>query len=121
MQFVKSHLEPIMIILNGVEYPARLNFKALAELEELIHDSFMVLFDRFSEGKFTINDILSLVYVSLKCGGVEIEIDDLQDMDFSPEFFKESMKEITKLLSRTQKVVSSIEASHKEKGTSKKK
>ncbi len=121
MQFVKSNLEPITITINEVEYPARLTFRALAELEELTHESFMTLFNRFAEGDFIIADILNILYVSLKYGGVEVTIDDIQEMDFSTEFFQGAMMEITKLLNRTQKVVSSIAEVNKGTGKSEKK
>ena len=120
MQFVKSNLDPIMIELNGVQYPARLTFKALAELEELTHKSFMKLFDKFGEGDFSSHEIINILYVSLKHGGVAAELDDLREMDFSTDFLQGAMSEIGNLFNRTQKVTSLIQ-DHNKPGTNEKK
>ena len=114
MQFVKSNLEPIIFNIDGHEYPARLPFKALAELEELTKSSFMVLFDKFATGGFTSSDLLNILYVALKHGGVELNFDDLLDMEISSELLRTMMTEITNLLNRSQKVVSQLQ-DHKEK------
>ena len=117
MQFVKSNLEPILFEINGVKYPARLPFKALAELEELTKSSFMVLFDKFATGGFVSSDLLNILYVALKHGGVEIELNDLMDMEISSELLREVMNEISNLLNRTQKVVSQLQDNEPEKKT----
>ena len=109
MQFQKSKLEPITIELGGEKYPARLPFKALAELEELTKMSFMTLFDKFATASFTSNDLINILYIALKYGGVEVEIDDLQEMEISSEVLRTVMDEIANLLKRTQKVVSQIQ------------
>ncbi len=120
MKFVKSNLEPIAIELNGEKYPAKLTFRALAELEELTRVSFMTLFDRFANGNFNTNDIINILYVALKYGGVEVTLDDLQDMDFDTEQFQNIMTEISKLLNRTQKVISSVQDHKKPEDAGKK-
>ncbi len=113
MKFKKSNLEPITIEINGEKYPARLTFRALAELEELTKVSFITLFNKLAEGSFETNDIIYVIYVALKYGGVEVTLDDLNDTDFDSAQFKNTLSEISKLLSRTQKVVSSLQDNDK--------
>ena len=120
MKFVKSNLEPINIELNGEQYPARLTFRALAELEELTKVSFLIFFDKFANGSFKTNDIIHILYVALKFGGVDVTLDDLRDVDFDTEQFQKLMTEISKLLKRTQNVVSSVQHYKKAEDTEKK-
>jgi len=120
MRFERSRLESVIITVGGVGYPARLPFKALAELEELSRESFMILFDRFATGNFNIADILNIVYVALKNGGVELTLEDLNDIDFTSDDLRILMANITELLNRAQKVNSQLQGSEKA-GTDKKK
>jgi hypothetical protein len=109
MQFKPSNLEPIAFNIGGAEYPARLPFRALAELEELSKMGFLTFFDRFTTGNFTSTDLLNILYVSLKHGGVEVTFEDLQDMDITQSVLNDVMTEIARLLNRTQKVVSQLQ------------
>jgi hypothetical protein len=120
VKFVKSKLEPVMIEIDGAEYPGILNFRALAELEELSGCSFMAVFTRFSEGNLYVNDIINILYASLKEAGVEIELDDLMQLNFTKDFLVKTIKGITNLIETTQKVESVIDDSAKIKTSAKK-
>lgn len=117
MKFEKNKLEPIMIEIEGAEYPAKLTFRALAELEAKTKQSFMEIFNKFAEGVIESKDIINILYVSLKFGSVDINFDDMYDISFSTDLFKQ----LTNLLERTQKVVSSIKEVDKGTGISEKK
>ncbi|MCL1999133.1 MAG: gene transfer agent family protein [Turicibacter sp.] len=103
-KFVRSNIEPIMIELGGVEYPARLTFAALAELEELTDTSFLVLFDHFVKGTATLDSLMKMLFVALKAGGVDVSLADLQGESYTKEFLEVTLLKLANLLSKSQKV-----------------
>jgi len=115
MQFVISKLEPILININGVMYPAFLPFRALAELEDRTKLGFMAFMSKFATGDFISSDLLNILYVALKHGGVELEYDYLLDMDISTKLLKSIMDGITELINRTLYVDSQLQDDNTEK------
>jgi len=99
MKFVKSKLDPITIKIGGIEYPARLPFSALAEIEELTGESFFNAFNGFNA-----EILLKLTYAALKGGGVELEYQDLEDCEFSMEDLNEMTNKIMKLIQLTMEL-----------------
>jgi len=110
MKFIKSNLDPVIIVINEVEYPAKLTFRALAELEEITETTFMRLFSKMEGSNLTAEELIKMTYVSLKAGGLDITLDDLFDNDFNVKSTNNMMTQIGKLLTRTMKVVSILES-----------
>ena len=117
MKFVKSNLDPVEIEINGTKYLARLPFAALAELEELTGESFIQLFDKIDSGRMTVDELMKMLYVALKGGGVDITLPDLQENDFSLAAVHEMMNKIGQLLTRTMNVEPVTESSDSKKKT----
>ena len=82
MKFEKSRLEPIKIKVNGVLYPARINFNAMAELEEKLGMPFFEVINKFSGENFSARETQAVLYAMLIGGGVKVKMEDLDDADF---------------------------------------
>lgn len=93
-----------MLTIGGESYPARLRNKALMELEALTGMSFISFFAKFASDEMNIKDLLTLIYITLKDGGVELKFDDLTQCDFSDEELDGLMSGMNELLQRTQSV-----------------
>ena len=83
MKFEKRRLEPLDIGLCGKKYPARMTFRGMLTVEELLGEAFFAAYNRFALGNFTSRDVQVFLYACLKEGGVEVELADLDDLDFS--------------------------------------
>ena len=105
MKFEKNRLDPLFVEIGGVEYPIRFPVRGMAEVEDLFKENFYSVIARLSEQKISGEEITKLLYVMLKCGGVELELEDLQDVDFNFEIIGKIME----LLGRTNKVVSKLQ------------
>jgi len=113
MKFEISRLEPVKVVICGNEYPLRLPFRGLAELEELLKENFFKIFDKFTNQEYGKNETEHILYVMLKCGGVELNISDLEDIDFSVDI----MNAMTLVLSRSHNVQPLIDESILTEGT----
>ena len=105
MKFQPSKLEPVLITIDGVEYPAKLTFRGLAEIEELFGMGFFKVFEKFSQQDITVSELISILYIMLKCGGVEVDKEDLNEIEFSVGII-DSMSQV---LSRANKVNSLLQ------------
>ena len=110
MKFVKSNLEPIKIELNGEQYPIKLTFGALSQIEESTGLSFIALFDVMTSQKQTSKIIAEMLYSMLIAGGVEVEKRDIAELEFTNEQHKSINKGIAAALLRHVKFTSDIEA-----------
>jgi len=103
MKFVKSKLEPVMVTINDTEYPAILNFKALAELEEITGEDFHKTVDAFVNKGVSPIKLLKMMHVALKAGGVDIQLDDLLGIDYDIKLVGHFSEKMTELLVRSLK------------------
>lgn len=115
MKFEIKRLAPVSINIDGIDFPAFLPNKALLELEKLCGDSFLSIFNRFAVGDYTISDIINMLFVAFKHGGVEISIEDIREMEFNMTRHKSIMAGIGELMKHTQSVESSIANDGKKK------
>jgi len=100
VKFIKSNLDPIIITICGTDYPALLSFRALTELEELTGEGFNITMNKFAVGDYSPSDILKVVFVSLKGGGVDVVYDDLLSIDYSTELMTHLTQKTTDLFLR---------------------
>ena len=105
MKFEKSKLEPLKLNIGGTEYPLRATFGGMAELEELFEMPFLEIFNKFIANNYKANEIKKVLYVLLKGGGVELAIEDLDDVDFATD----AIDVLSDALLRANTVVSAIE------------
>jgi hypothetical protein len=83
MKLEKSRLEPLKVELGGVEYPVRVTNGGMIELEELTGKPFSEIFESFIGNKFSVKEVRAALFIMLKGGGVELAIEDLDDIEFS--------------------------------------
>ena len=83
MKFEKRKLDPVLITLGGVEYPAKLTNRAMIELEDITGQSYTAFLEKVENGSAGILDVQTLLYAALKGGGVDLTLDDMLDADFS--------------------------------------
>lgn len=122
MEFELKRLEPVYIDIHGKEYPARMPNRAVKELEEMWSVKYFELFEKLAGGAFELDEILDILYVALKCGGVtNITRDMFEDMDHDVNFIVEVTPKILELFDRTQKVENLLEDKDPEGGDGKKK
>ena len=104
MKFEKSRLEPVRVDIGGVEYPAQIKIGGMLEIEEILGESFFSAYDRFAINKFSANDVKLFLYAALKGGGVEVSLDDLDDVDFTIDV----IKSIDDVIARSIKISDSL-------------
>ena len=71
MNFIARETQPLSLTINGVEYPAIWNFRAIAIMEN--YSEFMHLFtlSRYKEGKFVfVREFIGAIYGMLSAAGV---------------------------------------------------
>ena len=100
MKFEKSRLEPLKVDISGVEYPVQMKISSMMEIEEILCESFFSAYNRFAVNKFNTNDIKVFLYAALKGGGVEVSLDDLDDVDFTIDI----IKSIDDVIARSTKI-----------------
>jgi len=100
MKFEKRNLDPVMITINEVEYPAILNFRALSELEKITGKSFHETIEAFTTTGISSLKLMEMVYVSLKAGGVDITLDDFMDIDYDIQLIGHFSEKMTELIVR---------------------
>ena len=100
MKFEKSRLEPLKVDIGGVEYPVRMKISGMIEIEEILGESFFSAYNRFAVNNFGTNDIKVFLYAVLKGGGVDVSLDDLDDVDFTIDI----LTSIDDVVSRSSKV-----------------
>ena len=115
MKFQPSKLEPVWVNIDGVEYPAKMTMGGLAELEELTGMGFLKLFNKFADQEMAASDLINILYVMLKCGGVELCKKDINDVYFTAGI----LDAMSQVLNRALKV-NSVLQDHKEKDNKKK-
>ena len=98
MKFELKRLEPVIITIQGKDYPAKLTHRAIIELEELTGMGHIEFLSKLEGATTNIKDIQLLLYVSLKGGGVDVTLDDLLDHDFT-------ISDNTKLLTALAEVI----------------
>ena len=113
MKFEKSRLEPLKIDIGGVVYPARVTFGGMAELEEMLGMSFLEVFNKFGSDTFRVKEAQAILYVMLKGGGVEVTLEDLENVEFTIG----TLDVMSDALARANTVVTAIEE-QKEDGKS---
>jgi len=109
LKFELKRLEPVYIEICGQEYPARLTNKAVKEILELWKVEYFEMFDRFASEGLKTDEIHDILYIVLKCGGVEIEREVFEELDHDPLFISSATAKILELFDRTQKVESVLE------------
>ena len=75
MNFILRETQPLNLTINGVEYPAIWNFKAIAIMED--YTGFMHLYTlaRFKKEQFEPKEFIGALLGVLKAAGVTYEID----------------------------------------------
>lgn len=121
MKFEQSRLEPSYVTINDVEYPIKLTFKGMMELEETLDMAFLTFVMKFETQDVTNEQLLQTLVVMLKNAGNDITIEDFNELDFSFEIMTHFTVKIFELLSKTQSVVSTIKEVNKGTGKSTKK
>ena len=116
MELELRRLEPVLINIHGREYPARMPNRAVKELTEMWGVKYFDLFEKLAGGAFELDEVLDVLYVTLKCGGVTgISREMFDDMDHDIEFVAEITPKITELFDRSQRVESVLEDGVKKK------
>ncbi|MCL2197314.1 MAG: gene transfer agent family protein [Defluviitaleaceae bacterium] len=108
MKLEKRKLDPVIIKINGVDYPAKLTHRALLELEDITGEMFISLFAKMENTDLSSLGILQIIYVALKGGGVDLTLDDLLDTEFTTDDSILFMNCVTELLNRAMGVTSGI-------------
>ena len=118
MKFEKSRLEPLKIDIGGIEYPVRVTFGGMAELEEILGTPFLEIFNKFIVNTFNANETMAVMYVMLKGGGVEVTLEELKDAEFTADI----LGVMSDALMRANKVITALdEQQETEDGADKKK
>ena len=105
MKFEKSRLEPIKLSLGGVDYPVRVTFNGMAELEEKFELSYTEVLDKCISQNLKAKEVQFILHVLLKGGGVEVTLDDLNKVDFTIDVFDA----LSDALIKANKVMSALE------------
>lgn len=109
MEFELKRLEPVMISINGKEYPARMPNRAIKELCEMWGVKYFELFDRLAGDALELHEMLDVLYVTLKAGGVKLTRALFNDMEHDINFVSHITAKITELFDRTQSVENILE------------
>ena len=118
MKFEKSRLEPLKLELNGIEYPVRVTFNAMAEFEEYFNLPYAEIIDKLMMQNINAKELQFILWVLLKNGGVDVALDDLDDADFTVD----TLGVMADALTKANKVVTALaEQSEQESGKDKKK
>ena len=117
MKFEKSRLEPLKIELGGIAYPVRVTFGGMAELEEKLELPFLEVFNKFMESELNAREVQAMLYVMLKCGGVEVTLEDMGDVEFTIDV----LNVMSDALARANTVVMEIEEQKENAGGGEKK
>ena len=113
MELELIRLEPVLITIHGKEYPARMPNRAVKELSEMWGIKYFDLFEKLANGAFELDEIMDVLYVTLKSGGVtNISRDMFEDMDHDINFIAEVTTKITELFDRSQRVENMLEDSN---------
>ena len=83
MKFELKRLEPVIITIQGKDYPAKLTHWSMMKLEELTGRNSFEFLSRIEGLATNIKDMHAFLYVALKGGGVDIAPDDLLELDFN--------------------------------------
>ena len=120
MELELKRLEPVLITIDGKEYPARMPNRAIKELAEMWGVKYFELFDKLASGSFELDEVFDVLYVTLKAGGVKVEREMFEDMDHDAFFIASVTSQIIELFDRTQKVENVLEDTKPEGGGEKK-
>lgn len=83
MKFQKRKLDPVLIEIDGIQYPSKLTNRVMIELEEITGLSHIEFLSKIENATAKLEDIQTLLYVSLKGGGVELTLNDMLEADFT--------------------------------------
>jgi len=109
MELELKRLEPVMIAIQGKEYPARMPNRAMKELAEMWQIKYFGLFQKLATDTLELDEIFDVLFVTLKAGGVNVTRDMFEDMDHDAEFINTATLKIIELFDRSQKVESALE------------
>jgi len=122
MKFEKKKIDPVMISIGGVEYPAKLTNRAMIELEEITGEVYTALFTRIETLTATLKDLQIILYVALKGGGVELTLEDMLDSEYTYDDFGSTIGSLTELINRAFGISTDLDVDGvKEKKTAKNK
>ena len=102
MKFEKSRLEPLKLEIGGVQYPIQATFNAMAEFEEHFSMPYQGVLDKLLAQDLNARELQFVLFTLLKNGGVELELEDLNDADFTID----TLNVMTDALMRANKVIS---------------
>lgn len=105
MKFEKSKLEPVQLNLEGVEYPIKLTFNAMAEFEEKFGLTYAEVLDKITAQDLNAEELQFVLYTLLKNGGVDLTLEDVAQSDFSIDILDALLTTIT----RSNKIMSVIQ------------
>lgn len=71
MNFIIRETQPLKMKINGVEYPAIWNFKAISLMEDFTGIMHLFTLSRFREGRFEPKELIGALVGVLKAAGVE--------------------------------------------------
>jgi len=89
----------------------------MAELEEKLELPFLEVFNKFMESELNAREIQAMLYIMLKCGGVEVTLEDMGDVEFTID----ALNVMSDALARANTVVMEIEEQKENAGGGEKK
>lgn len=109
MDFNLKKLEPILVEIHEEKYPTRMTNRAVKELEEMWGIKYFALFDKIAGAGLEINEMIDVIYVTLKGGGVKVEREQLEDIEITAQFITHANDTIIKLFDNSQRIESILE------------
>ena len=114
MEFNLKKLEPIWIELHGEEYPARMTNRAVKELTELWGIEYFDLFNKIAASGLSVDEILDVIFVTLKGGGIQLTREQLDDVEIDARFIEHANSKIIQLFDSSQRIVNVLEDDNEE-------
>lgn len=105
MNFIMRETQPMNLKINGMEYPAIWNFRAIAKMEEYTELMHLYTLARFKQKHFEPKELIGALYGMLSAAGVTCELDGKDVLASAIEQSIKPSDEI-EILEQIEKVIS---------------